>query len=394
MFSRNCVLRETLLSIVILFLSNVLMAQNTTDNWPQLFYQSYYLGFKQQPPLREYWMNLSTSGNVVDLQPLSYGLDAILAMFESTDSTQYLDDAITITNNVMDSSQVTERIAGNRSRFKDTYRGWIERRPHEKDVFMQETVLSEIYFFQYVTRLLKDIHNSASLSEMDEYSNFYSQTLNFVENNIWDKWENRGTRINAKYAYLYLGLTHMESHWAYIAAELYFLTKSESRKADYLDFVNHYNGQLEKNFVRYDKFITWNSTWDYTNAGLRNTASSAVQDVSHANLVVSYIVEANSLGLWSDTDAIRRIINTVKYKLWDPSKCIFSDNIDGTFFNTLPHSSVGSFQADGFVKLTRYDKSLFTLYEKFVSCSPFLIGWNQYGQLFANLALSEKLLNG
>lgn len=394
MSSTNGVFKKLFPSVAILFLANTAKAQDTTFNWQELFYQSYYIGFKKQPPLRQYWFGLSTSNEVLYLPPLSYGLDAILAMYEVTDSTSYLDDAISITNNVIGSSQIIDQIPGNRSPFSDAYRGWIERNPKLTGLYLQEVVLDEIYFFQYVTRLLKDIHNNKLINQNPRYQYFYSHTLNFVETNIWDKWENRGIRMRKnKDAYLLLNRTHMASHWAYIAAELYFLTSSESRRKNYGDFVSVYNSELEKNFTRYANYIKWNSTWDFSPDGSRSHLPDLIQDVSHANLIVSYIVEARDLGLWKDQDAIQRLINTVKDILWDPQKCIFTDNIDGTLFGSQHEGlSVGSFQADGFVKLTRYNSNLFSIYEKFISCSPMIINWRQYGQLFANLALSKKLL--
>lgn len=394
MLEINGVFKKLFSSLTILFFANIVKAQNSTFNWHQLFYQSYYIGFEKQPPLRHYWFDLSTSKEVLDLPPLSYGLDAILAMYEVTDSTTYLDDAISITNNVINSSQIIDQIAGNRSPFNDAYLGWIERNPKQTGLYLQEVVLAEIYFFQYVTRLLKDMHNDKVINQNPKYRHFYSRMLSFVETNIWDKWENRGIRMRKnKDAYLLLNRAHMASHWAYIASELYFLTSSDSRRKNYGDFVSLYNNELEKNFTRYGKYIKWNSTWDFLPDGSKSHLPDIIEDVSHGNLVVSYIVEASSLGLWKDRDAIQRLINTVKDILWNPGKCIFTDNIDGTLFGQNHDGlSVGSFQADGFVKLTRYDSSLFVIYEKFISCSPIIINWRQYGQLFANLALSEKIL--
>jgi hypothetical protein len=383
---------KLLFSFSIIFLPKNIEAQDTLFNWQQLFEQSYYTGFKKLPPLRQYWQTLSTSNQVIDLQPLSYGLDAILSMFEATDNTTYLEDAITITNNVVDSSQITNEIPNSVSVFKDEYRGWIEQKLKVSGVYLNESILSEIYFFQYVTRLLKDIHNNKTINQIPKYQYFYSHVLNFVETNIWDKWETRGIRIRKnKDAYLFLNRSHMASHWAYIATELSFLTTSEEKKRDYLDFVNVYNTNLENNFHKYGTYISWNSTWNQNSINsLKNDA--IVQDVSHGNLVVSYLVEAFDLGLWKDSDAIQRLINTLKDKLWDPQNCLFRDNMDGTMFRAnIPHSSVGSFQADGFVKLTRYDRSLFKVYSQFISCTKYLTTWYQYGQLFANLALSEKL---
>lgn len=366
-------------------------SQLINNNWQNLFEQSYYSGYRGFAPLKVDWLKFSNSDRITDLQPLSYGLDAILAMYETTDSICYIDDAITITNNNIKRSQVTDLIPGNRFKFKDSYRGWIEDGTDTSSVvYHTETELSEIYFYQYVSRLLKDIHNNRKLYKNERYRNFYNRTLDFIEINIWDKWESRGEKFNTnKYYYFSLDRSHMASHWTYTAAELYFLTKSEKRKSAYLAFVNLYNSDLESNFHKYDKYISWNQTW----YGV-NHIGGIIQDVSHGNLVVSYIVEAYDLGLWKDSDAVQRIVNTLKDKLWDPQDCLFRDNIDGTMFELGNKGSVGSFQGDGFVKLTRYDKSLFSIYEKFVNCSKLLTAWSQYGQLFANLALSEKVLKG
>jgi hypothetical protein len=386
------ILKKAILFAFLITYAGIINAQSSQYNWKALFYQSYYLGFKKQPPLRNYWFNLSTSNDVIDLQPLSYGLDAILAMYEATDSSTYLNDAILITNNVTDKAKVTSKISGNKSPYKDKYLGWIDRNPKEASAYMKEAVLSEIYFFQYVTRLLKDIRKNDSIYRIPEYKNFYFQCLNFIESNIWEKWENRGIKIKDKYAFMLLSRIHMTSHWAYIAAELAFLTANTSRRDDYLNFVNLYNNELEVNFKRYGRFLKWNSTLDYDKNGIQTKLIRIIQDVSHANLVVSYMVEALNLGLWTDTDAIQRLINTLKYKLWIADSCTFADNIDGTFFPKDFKGSIGAFQADGFVKLTRYDRDLLPLYQTFVGCNQYLIAWDQYGQLFANLALSEKLL--
>lgn len=382
---------KRLLIVFFVLLFNLSYSQPVQTNWENLFQQSYYGSFKKFTPLRQYWLRLSQSNNVEDLEALSYGLDAILAMYETTDSLNYLDDAIYLVQNNINMAQVTNKIPGNRSTLRDNYKGWIEnRKDSTSGIFHMEVPLDEIYFYQYACRLLKDINKNKILIKRKQYKDFYTQTLNFIETNIWDKWTTRGIRDSKdKYAFLMLKRTHMASHWAYIAAELYFLTKENARKIDYLDFVNFYNKELENNFNKYGNYIFWNQTWD----SIYHT-SSIIQDVSHGNLVVSYLVEAYDLGLWSDLDAIQRIINTLKYRLWDANNCIFRDNLDGTRISAAQAlRSNGSFQADGFVKLTRYDKSLFAIYNQFIGCSKFLTAWYQYGQLFANLALSEKLLH-
>lgn len=387
-----------LVNIVLFFpliiLNNAVCAQSSSANWKDLFYQSYYIGFRRLPQLRDSWMKLSNSNHIDDIEPLSYGLDAVLAMFEATDSVKYLDDAITFTNNVTNWAQISKHISGNLSPYKDSYRGWIEKpMGSEKGLYNQEGVLWESYFFEYVSRLLKDIHNDKRLLKNKKYKKFYLDTLEFVENDVWGKWESRGISIGNKYRFLLLGRTHMASHWAYIAAELSFLTTSAANKTDYLSFVNLYNYNLERNFYKYDNYISWNSTWDYNLDSTKNINPPIVQDVSHANLVVSYLVEAHDLGLWNDVDAIKRLINTLKYKLWDSTNCTFKDDMEGVIYDSKDIRPKGVFQADGFVKLTRYDSSLFQIYQKFLSCTHYISYGYQYGQLFANLTLSEQLIS-
>lgn len=377
-----------LFALARLFLFGGKIYGQSDQDFKKLFYQSYYIGFKKFPPLREHWMALSVSKDVTDLEALSKGFDAVLSMYEATDSISYLNDAIILTNNVISEAQVTKNIAGDVSTFRDSYKGWTVAASSDTALFNHETVLSEVYFFQNVCRLLKDIHNKYSIYRIKKYKNFYISTFDFIETNIWDKWEERGVRMEKdKFFYLLLSRTHMASHWAYIAADLSLLTDSKARRNEYVSFVNLYNSKLENNFHKYGKYISWNMTWDDSHT------PKIIQDVSHANLVIGYIVEAYDLGLWKDSDAVQRIINTVKDKLWDPEECIFRDNIDGTMFEKGQKGSVGSFQADGFVKLTRYDKSLFEIYGKFISCSKYLTAWYQYGQLFANLALSDKIIS-
>lgn len=376
------------LSLLTSYRSN---GQPGSVNYQKLFRKSYYEGFKGFKPLKQHWLQLSKSKNVEDLEALSYGLDAILTMYEVTDSLNYLDVAMSLVNNNIGNALVTNQIKGNRFIYRDNYKGWIEQgKDSTSGVFHREVVLDEAYFYQYVCRLLRVINQNKRLIRKKRYRKFFTRTLDFVETNIWDKWISRGVRDSKnRYYFLLLSRTHMASHWAYIAAELYFLSGKMNRQDDYLNFVNTYNKKLEGNFHRYGNYISWNQTWDSN-----KHTTSIIQDVSHGNLVISYIVEAYDLGLWTDYDAIERIINTLKDKLWDPEDCLFRDNMDGTTIHAGPLlGDVGSFQSDGFVKLTRYDKSLFPVYEKFIECSKYLTAWYQYGQLFASLAFSKKILS-
>lgn len=392
-------LKEICRKVVSLAIGSILIlrsisanAQEKQYNWDSLFQKTYQDTFHQLIPLKQYWLDLSLSKRLTDLTPLSYGLDALQAMFQATDSTIYLDDAMVLINNVIRRARISNQIPGNSFTLKDRYESWIAEIPSEEG-YETEDPLSESYFFQYVTKLLRDISENPKVFNKKKYRSFYYQTLNFIETNVWDKWESRGIRFGYKYVYMLRSRTHMASHWAYIAADLSVLTTALSRKLDYLNVVNLYNTNLENNFVKYDRYISWNSTWNENFTSTDDTLK-AVQDVAHGNQVVAYVVEAYELDLWKDSEVIVRLVKTLKDKLWYSKNCTFKDNIDGSMFDSRysKNWSSGSFQAAGFVKLVRFDKTLFPIYEKFINCSKNLTKWYQYGELFANLALDKKLL--
>jgi hypothetical protein len=383
--------KSIVIAFILVSISITANAQIKQYNFESLFQEAYKHSFHNLIPLKQYWLNLSLSKRLTDLTPLSYGLDALQAMFQTTNSTIYLDDAIVLINNVLQRSKISDEIPGNSFKLKDKYKSWIAEIPGEQSYELEDP-LSESYFFQYVTKLLRDISLNRNVFNEKKYQLFYYHTLNFIETNVWDKWESRGLRLGDKYVYILRSRTHMASHWAYIAADLSVLTTSLSRKLDYRNVVNLYNANLENNFVKYNQYILWNSTWNKSFSITDDTAR-IIQDVAHGNQVVAYLIEAYELQLWKDSGSIVRLVNTVKEKLWNPANCTFKDNIDGSTFDSLEskNSSSGSFQAAGFVKLARFDRSLFSIYEKFIACSKYLTFWYQYGELFANLALSNKL---
>jgi len=382
---------KIILSILIVVLISTGMSYsqvNKENKWIGLFDSTYYTGYNKKKPFRNVWMMYSKSTNVLDFQPLSYGLDAVIAMYEATHNLKYLDDAVIFVNNVINSAKPLRNITYSKSSFSDNYATWVvtDSSKQYASLNMKETSLSEAYFFQYVTHLLYIIKNTQSLIQLKSYRDFYTTTLAFTEKNIWEKWYSRGYKLGGKT--IFEGRTHMESHWAYMACILSKITTDSGKKAEYIDAYTTYNALLKSNFkTRSDMpgVYIWNSTWD----SKTSRDQTFVQDVSHGNLVVSYIVEAHDLSVFWTTTDINNLCNLVKKYLWINNKFTFKDNLDGS--TKLQTTSRGGFQSDGWVKLGRYDRTLQSIYEKYVAYNS----TNYYvtdGQLFANLALNEQLL--
>src|SRR5690606_1928192 len=105
----------------------------------------------------------------------------------------------------------------------------------------------------------------------------------------------------------------------------------------YKKFISLYNNQLRRNLrTTHDSAYIWNMTWDYPwpyRIECNPPAPEAIiQDVSHGNHVITYIVESYELGIggWSGID-IKRFVNTVKYLIYDPRNNRFNGDLNGNF---------------------------------------------------------------
>src|SRR5699024_10688593 len=129
--------------------------------------------------------------------------------------------------------------------------------------------------------------------------------------------------------------THMGSHWAGVAMYLKSMTSNPKIKKQCKEVQEEYDLLLKRNLnpnPKYPSAYIWNSTYDNT-TGTDATESkpSRIQDVSHGNHVVSYIVAAYEMGdeNWNLAD-IHKLCNTLKYVIYDEKNNRFMDNVDGT----------------------------------------------------------------
>ncbi len=300
---------------------------------------------------------------------LAYGLDAAAAMFQATGNPAYLDRGLLYVENIIASARQSSSFS--RSRFKDSYLGWVCQQAGS--YYGQEVVLYEIYFWRYVTRLLRLMQANPAVWADAGYFQRFQTILAFTEANIFDKWYARGPKW-----YVYREVTHITAHFGYIALDLALMTADAGRRSRCLavfDNINHALPNRQRCSLRSQVIahpsvsgaLFWNPSW--------GSFAQPGSDTAHANGVVSFIVEAQELGAeWTLTD-IGGLIATLDRVI------LKGGNTTATYLNG---SGSDGWINDGWVKLGRYSVALqqrLETYKRAQNC-----------QLWGNCALNAKLL--
>lgn len=340
-------------------------------------------------------------GSSYRLMEFSTGIGALLAMFEVTDSLQYIEEALTLAEMIIAKTKMGKEISSNPVRFRDEYRGWVNINPLRRSNgghHLSEVPLFESYLLKYLIKMSYLIESSAILSSNLDILRRGRIIKTFVEVHGWEKWFVRGERVSRGcFVYLFRNRTHMTAHWATVALYLREMTTHSSKRGQYDEFLFMYNSQLRLNFNLSDKeAYIWNMTWDfrwpYGKGCFDSERKGLIQDVSHGNHVVAYIVESYELkdGFWS-TEDIQRLANTVKYHIYDRQENRFYGDLRSKY---VPRVAGGIELADGFLKLSRYDKNLFLIFrsvlEEHYSRSPFSL---MEPQFVAEFQLAGKYLD-
>ncbi len=258
---------------------------------------------------------------------LGYYIDGLVKMWQASGDDKYLDSALQLINQTInDASNVDQ-----------TYKGWpnSENNGHP---------LWDSFYWRHVATLLRIMYKSPNLRSNRIYQEEYDKLLSFTEKNIWNRYDLKRNeniyRIN----------THMTSHWARIAMELYIITNKVKYKEvfDNISFKNIPNrgsslrNQLKNNPNQPSAYI-WNLDWN----------GSQIQDTSHAGAIISFWVEAYDNNMYWNNDDITALCSTLKNVIWkDSDGQRFYKNIDRT----------GGYELHGriheWLNLGRYDKTI------------------------------------
>ncbi|MCC6289108.1 MAG: hypothetical protein IT249_14605 [Chitinophagaceae bacterium] len=342
---------------------------------------------------REDYVNKSKLGDSYQFVELSAVIDALSTMYISTGTSEYLNDEIVIINNVIGTAAVSKLIPGNIYTKKDDYLGWISKTVDAN--YNDEASLYEGYFFRYVLQTLFDLKKTGWINKSTENYNWYQNTLQFIEKNVWEKWIDRSMRVYFVPYMRFMGArTHTASHWAYIAIMLEKLTSDAEIKKQanevYTMFDTLLKRNLKPNSAHPDAYV-WNSTWDDV-SGTDGIASSedAIQDVSHGNHVLSYIAATKRIGNtnWSDAE-ILSFCNTIIKVIYNKETNAFAGNVDGTIIPATPEK--GTYQCDGWLKLSEFNEDVRSIYTTFAILKPnYIRSYDMELQYYANLLYYER----
>lgn len=291
----------------------------------------------------------SKKGNSFLFMNLSYPVDGLLTMFKATNDKRYLEICHSIIKNVINSSD-SVRI-GHENVFIWKADSTDQR---NKNVEGKEVILFEGYLIRYFAEycyILSTIDNG--FKEGFEFDKIHA----FVVDEFL-KWYYRSIQQFGNASLLETTRTHMGSHWAAIANYLYQIENDKKRKGIFFNVFTKYNEALKKNLKiktqgSGNQYYVWNSTWDSS-----VKSGSVVQDISHGNQVVRYILDCYEIDstFWKRAD-IDRFIKTLKLKILSSTN--LPDNVDGSSSNDRYLINSGWRLSDGWMRLMFYDKTLF-----------------------------------
>jgi len=306
---------------------------------------------------------------------IGYFLNANNIMFKKTGDKLYLDYNMEILDIIL-----------NQDRAGDSDEGWkiqVASSNQNASSNNKESVNFEGYFFRYLGEFLHIIKS-------ERLYNARQQSIELYLTKSFNKWRKLSEKSFKDMSTLYHQRIHIAANWAVVSLYLYELTKEEI----YKEFYGAFDKQLRKNLVIKKKngkaCYVWNSTYSekFTVAlRKRETSTPIIQDVSHGNHVINYVVTAHKFhpDIWTEDD-LKIFSNTLIELIWDDHSKTFSDNVDGTDSKNKEVRNTGWKQADGWMKLMTYSPQLVNLYRHYYTKNSSKISRTSFElQYLANL---------
>lgn len=296
-------------------------------------------------------------GNSYYFMSIGYYINANNIMYKKTKDLTYLNSNKTILNAIMKAG------SSNSKGKKWEWKARFNDKKKFSAVDDKEIPLYEGYLFRYVVEYIYIIQQS----NLKGFNN--TNLISFVEENF-DKWILRSKQNYNDYSMIHRERLHMGAQWASVAMYLSKILKNDK----YLKIYNEFNNQLRESLVvkriNSNSCYIWNSTYNsqFTSSLKKRSLlfESEIQDVSHGNHVVQFIVDSYLIGMggWTKSDLLR-LANTVKYLQWNSQSKSFSDNVDGTNSKNSEMVNTGWKQTDGWMSLMSFDPKLKDIYSAF-----------------------------
>lgn len=278
------------------------------------------LGLEASKELTGRIEQLSLSGNSYNFISLRAFLGANNAILYGEENVGIINYQQSIIDNLMHTAQPSKAITPNDSPYKDGYLGWTSKR--DNGTKNLEVPLYESYPAFYIAQFLHLSLDSDWYKCSRSNQNWWNKALQFLETHMWTKWYERCKPVKGNHYWYFLrGRTHMGSHWAGVAMYLNRLSKNEQIKEQAENLIHQYDTLLKRNLKTKGRSYVWNATYDdVSGTDASSVDQSIVQDVSHGNHVVSYIIAAYELGNpeWT-LDDIHKLAFTLVDNVYDPS---------------------------------------------------------------------------
>ncbi|MDM1527396.1 hypothetical protein HX091_15880 [Myroides odoratimimus] len=220
----------------------------------------------------------------------------------------------------------------------------------------KEFMLFEGYLMRYISQYLYINKESNVIDKKIAIKTFF-------------KWYYRSVEMYGDASLLFGSRLHMASHWATIA--VYSLDiANEKEKVVLEDFIKEFDLQVRDNlktvYVNEHECYIWNSTYysQFTKLLKERKKDIKLQDVSHGNHIIQYVLDCYELGLKSWLiDDLRVFRNTLKYIIWqNPNRAK-----DFLYYSDNRELGTGWKQSDGWMKLmiVLKDNELYDIYNSF-----------------------------
>ncbi|MEC4028770.1 hypothetical protein [Myroides odoratimimus] len=226
-----------------------------------------------------------------------------------------------------------------------------------------DNIVLEGYFYRYLGEYI----------EVLKREDLFTDEIEFFLDLLGEGFKRWTVRSIERYGDLYSLLFHIRIHiasnWGVVALYLYSFTNDKL----YYDYIDILNKQLKKNLelklMGDELCYVWQSNYKEKFTKLlqtKNIGNPVVQDVGHANHVVTYMISSYELGFnfWNEKDLIY-LSNTLYNLIWDKNFIKFSDNVDGSHSTDKEFQNQGWKQADGWIKLIKYNSSLKAIYQEY-----------------------------
>lgn len=345
---------RTKLLLFLIFVSGIVVGQEYNKEYFKRKYDTIISG-NSEPSLNR-MIEYTNSNNSYHFMALGYFFNANNLMYKETKDTKYLNYNLEVLNSLIFDKNSKGNYVLNKWPIK------VAQKHMSASYNDQESLVYEGYFFRYLAEFYDIIISQDLFGDRQQE---IKQALEYAFN----KWSEPSMKNFGDYSSVQHLRLHIGSHWATVAMYL----NKHTKKKEYLAFYTAFNSQVKKALKRQSKSgnicYVWNSTYpERFNLALRRRSSydPVLQDVSHGNHVVQFILDSYNLGYgrWGKND-IQYLSNTVKYLLWQPKTKSFADMVDGTRSIDKTFVGEGWKQSDGWMKLVFFDNSLKDIYQAF-----------------------------